>query len=87
MPIFQDPDRQGDRWSGDHREDHEQQVLEESWNAPQKRDWGLLHAQPSAGWRTPVVDFPVLHANDRQELIQYLKRSDTPAWPPTHLVC
>lgn len=93
MPIFQDPDRQRfyDLWSDDHPKEDEQQALDSSWDTPQTRSWKYetpgLDTQSSAARRTPDLDLPVMHANDRQELIQYLKRTDTSVWSPTRLVC
>lgn len=93
MPIFQDPDRQEfyDLWSDDHPIEDEQQTLKSSWANTQKKSWKCeysgLDMQPSVARRAPDPDLPVLHTNDRQELIQYLKWADTSALAPIHLVC
>ena len=89
MPIFQDPDRQRfyDLWSDDHPRENQQQVLESSSNRPQSVWKYEDSGQSSVEDRTTDLSLPILHANGREELIQYIKQADTSAWPPTHFVC
>lgn len=88
MPIFQDPDRQRfyDLWSDDHPRRDEQQALESSRNTPQKR-WSYEDSGQSSVQRQTPDHLPALHTSDREELIQYIKKADTSAWAPAHLVC
>lgn len=89
MPIFQDPDRQRvyDLWSDDHTRQNEQQVLESSWHTPQNMWKREGSGQSSVEDQTRDPNLPILHANGREELIQYIKKADTSAWPPTRFVC
>lgn len=90
--MFQDPDRQAvyDRWSDDPPGWNQRLVRKFPWGIPPKGGESQGSDMPLESRRkreTSHVDVPMFHANDRTELIRYLKSADaSPSWASSHLV-
>ncbi|KAH1638627.1 hypothetical protein KXX40_006140 [Aspergillus fumigatus] len=86
MPIFQDPDRQRfyDQWSDDHPQEVERRDGSSSWDRCHEGSQRPCSSGRSGGVSNecPISSpgFSKLRANDREELIRYIKSADSSAW-------
>ncbi|EEP78791.1 conserved hypothetical protein [Uncinocarpus reesii 1704] len=83
MPIFQDPDRQDSRFCPPRLQDHShcgrQTPVDRQADGPRDVSMNDITSQ---GSNMDAQNRPTLHTSSREELIQSIKRGESPTWIP-----